>query len=73
MSEYVELTSDEIRLLREHRAKAAMAERPPPLPAVILRQMVIIRQAAATMLDVERNHPLAVKILELVPAVVAPS
>jgi hypothetical protein len=75
MNEFANMTPDEVRVLREHRANKAMAERPVPKSAVFIRQIAIIRQAAQTMLDVnphDTSDKLAAKILELVPEVVAP-
>jgi hypothetical protein len=72
VNEFSDLSADEIRVLREHRAKVAMASRPPSKANLVLRQLRIIRDAAQALRELDRNDPLASKILDLVPSVVLP-
>lgn len=69
MTEFEDLSSTEIRLLREHRAQAAIESRPVDKVQVILRLMRIIRDAALAGMFVDPNDPLWVKIFEIIPAV----
>ena len=69
MSEFETLTSDEVRVLREHRAVKATQERPVDKGEVLLRLMLIIRDAAKAGEAIDSSDPMWRNILSSVPLV----
>jgi hypothetical protein len=66
-SEFEKLAPEEIRMLREYRAKKAITERPVSGGTAVHRQWRIIREAAMTILQLSPGNVLAGEVLELVP------
>jgi hypothetical protein len=66
-SEFGKLASEEIRMLREYRARKAITERPVSGGTAVQRQWRIIREAALTLLELSPGSGRPLEILKLVP------
>jgi hypothetical protein len=66
-SEFGKLASEEIRMLREYRAKKAISSGRSVSDAVVMSQWSIIREAALTLLELSPGSGRPLEILKLVP------
>lgn len=68
-SEFEKLAPEEIRMLREYRAKKAISSGRSVSDAVVMSQWSIIREAALTLLELSPGSGRPLEILKLVPEV----
>lgn len=67
MSEFADLSSDEIRMLRERRAQMAIETRPVDKPVALGQLLTAMRSLAAVGLQLDPNVALWQAIIELIP------